>query len=94
MCVQTTFTPAIYICADCELQHNGDAKALPQGWDRVTDPITRTKTVRCPDCLEAIEQGWIEAHRAGIGLAPRASIMLGAIERRYVGIGTTIGRAA
>ena len=51
-----TCQPAIYICADCAIEHNGDVSSLPQGWDRVKDPHTRLVTVRCPDCLEAIEQ--------------------------------------
>lgn len=52
---------AIYICADCAIEHNGDTRTLPQGWDRVIDPKNRQTTVRCPDCLEAIEREFAEA---------------------------------
>lgn len=54
-----SFQPAIYSCADCEIEHNGDVNSLPPGWDRVKDPQSGRVTVRCPDCLERIERDYI-----------------------------------
>ena len=54
------FSAATYICADCSVEHNGTAQRLPLGWDKVTDPVSHSTTVRCPDCLEAIERDWAE----------------------------------
>lgn len=70
--------PAIYICEECAIEHNGDARALPAGWDRVTDPHSHQTSVRCPDCLEAIERDWAEAV-ALLGYGPDADRLRGAI---------------
>ncbi len=75
---QTSFAAATYICEDCKLEHNGDAKALPVGWDKVTDPISYQTTVRCPDCLEAMERDWIEA-KALLGYGAAGQRLAGAI---------------
>lgn len=80
----TAFQPATYVCADCEIQHNGDVSSLPQGWDRVKDPHTHRVTVRCPDCLERIERDYAEAWGNAIWWT------LAGIE----GATTTMGRAA
>lgn len=52
------FQPATYQCADCEIEHNGDRRKMPAGWDRVRDPHSRQVSLRCPDCLERIEREW------------------------------------
>lgn len=92
MCQHVRIAPAVYVCADCEIEHNGDATHLPQDWDRVTDPISHATTVRCPDCLEAIERMWIEA-RSTLDLAPIGFIALGPVESRYVDISRLSGGA-
>lgn len=62
------FQPAIYQCADCEVEHNGSRTSLPKGWDRVRDPQSGRVSVRCPDCLERIERDYAAAREAlGIG---------------------------
>lgn len=69
----TAFQPAIYRCADCEIEHNGDVSSLPQGWDRVKDPQSGRVTVRCPDCLERIESEWAELTLYGFWDLPRTA---------------------
>lgn len=62
----TAFTPAIYICTHCAVEHNGDAAALPMGWDKVTDPRTARIHISCPDCLDQAEQQHIDGHAARV----------------------------
>lgn len=81
----TAFQPAIYRCADCEIEHNGDVNSLPQGWDRVEDPYTGFVSVRCPDCLERVERDFIEACQW-----PRGSTTLSRADT----VTATMGRAA
>ena len=45
------FHAAIYICADCGVEHNGDDRRLPAGWNRVAGAADRASGLRCPDCL-------------------------------------------
>lgn len=71
-------SPAVtYICCDCEVEHRGFADRVPQGWDvhiacghkmRDFGPVT---VIRCPDCLEAIE----DEHAAGHVLHQQAARM-------------------
>ena len=77
------FQPAIYCCADCGIEYNGDVSALPPGWDRLQHPRTRRVTVTCPDCLDRIERQFAVAHCAP---APGpASITIGLVAAAYRG---------
>ncbi len=79
----TPHHPAIYICADCAIEHNGDVRALPQGWDKVADPHSHQTTLRCPDCLESIEREWFET-MALLGYGDLGRNLHGAIARMGV----------
>lgn len=51
----------INICCDClKTEHRRDAK-IPEGWDVVMMDCSGRESIRCPDCLEAIEQKHFES---------------------------------
>lgn len=49
------FHPAIYICADCHVEHYGDRQRLPVGWIRCAAPNGHD-AVRCGNCADQIAQ--------------------------------------
>ena len=53
-----------FICSDCERIHHNLFDRIPQGWDLQPGTAEHSPQVRCPDCVERIEQAHIAARRA------------------------------
>ncbi|AUW59416.1 hypothetical protein C1T17_16310 [Sphingobium sp. SCG-1] len=60
-----TTTSYIFICGDCERQENRPLNIMPAGWDALELDCSGTPFLRCPDCMEAIEQRHFAAIASG-----------------------------
>jgi hypothetical protein len=79
------FQPAIYVCADCNVEHYGDRQHLPLGWDRCTTSRGHD-AVRCGNCLEQIEQRHFDASAPRPFERPTTGMVLGILAARFAGV--------
>ena len=78
------FHPAIYICADCHVEHYGDRQSLPLGWVRCAAPNGHD-AVRCGNCADQIAQRYIDADPLQPLDRPTAGMAIGILAARFTG---------
>lgn len=60
-CIGRCFT---FICGDCERTHQSLFDRIPKGWDLQPGTGGHAPAVRCPDCMERIEQAELARRQA------------------------------
>lgn len=78
------FHPAIYICADCHVEHYGDRQSLPLGWVRCAAPNGHD-AVRCGNCADQIAQRHASADAPQPLDRPTAGMAIGIFAARFTG---------
>ena len=78
------FHPAIYICADCHVEHYGDRQNLPIGWVRCA-AANGHDAVRCGNCADQIAHCYIDAHPLQPLDRPTAGMAIGILAARFTG---------
>lgn len=74
------YQPAIYICADCNIEHYGDRQNLPVGWNRFTTARGHD-AVHCGNCVEQVaDLGALHP-----GAQPTIGMAFGILAARYTG---------
>ncbi|MDD3800095.1 MAG: hypothetical protein PHE36_13060 [Novosphingobium sp.] len=53
-----------FICNDCGSTHHGPSHRIPDGWDLQPGTHGKAPILRCPDCIERIEQAEIAQRQA------------------------------